>query len=79
MRTAIIRTEHVAIGYGTVNGWTGREHEGSLRIANPSARMMKFIELGGLGKAYEFYNSPQQATCQAPSLDGLAHWPGPHG
>lgn len=35
MRTAIIRTEHVAIGYGTVNGWTGREHEGSPRIAPP--------------------------------------------
>ncbi|WP_406379483.1 STAS domain-containing protein [Streptomyces sp. NBC_01618] len=133
MRTTIIRTEHVAVSYDTVNGWTVlevdgevdvrthcgireaviallseghrhfvldlcfvpfidsmclgavvaitkriREHEGSLRIACSSARMIKVFELGGLGKAYEFYNSPQEATYQAPPLDGLAHWPGPH-
>lgn len=54
-----------------------REREGSLRITCPSARMRTVFAHGGLADAYEFYDSPQEATCQSPALDGLAHWPGP--
>lgn len=66
-------------GLGTVVAITKgiREHEGSLRIACSSARMLGVFQRGGLGEAYEFYDSPQEATSQAPAGDGLAHWPGP--
>jgi anti-sigma B factor antagonist len=69
-----------SMGLGTVVAITRliREHEGSLRITCPSARMLKVFQYGGLGDAYEFYDSPQEATCQAPTGDGLAHWPDPH-
>lgn len=68
-------------GLGTVVAVTKdiRGHEGSLRIACPSARMFRVFEHGGLAEAYEFYDSPQEATRQPPSPDGLAHWPRPHG
>ncbi|WP_133917036.1 STAS domain-containing protein [Streptomyces sp. NBC_00582] len=63
---------------GTVVALTKRirKREGSLRITCPSARMRTVFQHGGLADAYEFYDSPQEATSQAPALDGLAHWPG---
>ncbi|MEU5613421.1 hypothetical protein ACI2L4_41185 [Streptomyces sparsogenes] len=34
--------------------------------------------VGGLnGATAMFCDSPQEATRQAPTLDSLAHWPGP--
>ncbi|MER6979240.1 STAS domain-containing protein [Streptomyces carpinensis] len=54
-----------------------RKQEGSLRITCPSAQILKVFRHGGLRGAYEFYDSPQEATSQPPSHDGLAYWPGP--
>ncbi|MEU6106287.1 STAS domain-containing protein [Streptomyces flaveolus] len=66
-------------GLGTVVTLTKRirAREGSLRITCPSAQILQVFTLGGLGDAYEFYDSPQEATRQAPSIDGLAQWPRP--
>ncbi len=68
-----------SIGLGTIVAITKliRDREGSLRITCPSLRMLKVFQYGGLSDAYAFYDSPQEATLQAPSPDGLASWPGP--
>ncbi|MFF0465620.1 STAS domain-containing protein [Streptomyces mexicanus] len=68
-----------SMGLGTIVAITKRikAHEGSLRITCPSARMARVFAHGGLSNAYEFYDSPQEATEQAPTVDGLAYWPGP--
>ncbi|MDT0616116.1 STAS domain-containing protein [Streptomyces lancefieldiae] len=68
-----------SMGLGMVVAVTKRIRalEGSLRITCPSAQIIKVFRSGGLGDAYEFYDSPQEATRQAPTFDGLAHWPGP--
>ncbi|PBC63903.1 hypothetical protein BKI49_12035 [Streptomyces sp. Tue6028] len=66
-----------SVGLGTVVASTKRirEREGSLRIACPSGRLLKVFEISGLHDAYDFYVSPEEATVEAPSADGLAHWP----
>lgn len=65
-------------GLGAVVAITKRIRalEGSLRITCPSRQILRTFSYGCLGHAYEFYDSPQEATRQAPSFDGLAHWPG---
>ncbi|WP_372337849.1 STAS domain-containing protein, partial [Streptomyces sp. MK5] len=67
------------LGLGTIVAITKliRDREGSLRITCPSPRMLKVFQYGGLSDAYAFYDSPEEATLQAPSPDGLASWPGP--
>ncbi|MEU4506571.1 MULTISPECIES: hypothetical protein [Streptomyces] len=69
------------MGLGAVVAITKRirGHEGSLRIACPSAQMVRIFELGRLGEAYGFYDSPQEMPLQAASFDRLAHWPSTHG
>ncbi|GGN64530.1 anti-sigma factor antagonist [Streptomyces albiflavescens] len=66
-----------SVGLGAVVASTKRirEREGSLRITSSSARLLKVFEISGLHDAYEFYDSPEEATLQAPSGSGLAHWP----
>ncbi|MET7275493.1 STAS domain-containing protein [Streptomyces flaveolus] len=68
-----------SVGLGTVVVLTKRirSREGSLRITCPSAPILQVFALGGLGDAYEFYDSPQEATRRAPTIDGLAQWPRP--
>ncbi|MFD7994197.1 STAS domain-containing protein [Streptomyces mexicanus] len=65
-----------SMGLGAIVAITNpiRAREGSLRIACPSARTFAH---GGLGNAHEFHDSPQEATEQTPTVDGLAFWPGP--
>lgn len=66
-------------GLGTMVTITKRiqQHGGSLRIVCPSTRILRTFQTGGLGDAYEFYDTIQEATRRAPTADGLAHWPGP--
>ncbi|MBW8703466.1 Anti-sigma-B factor antagonist [Streptomyces sp. MBT84] len=66
-----------SVGLGAVVASTKRvrEHGGSLRITCPSGRSRKVFEISGLHDAYEFYDSPEDATLYAPSVDGLVHWP----
>jgi anti-sigma B factor antagonist len=52
-----------------------RDREGSLRIACTSSRILKVFELTGLGDAFEFYDSPEEATRRGPLFGGLVSWP----
>ena len=52
-----------------------REHEGSLRIAATSGRIIRVFDLSGLRKAYEIHPSPEEATRHTPSAGSLTHWP----
>ncbi|MEU9480959.1 STAS domain-containing protein [Streptomyces sp. NPDC048191] len=52
-----------------------REHEGSLRIASVSSRMLRIFDLSGMRESYEIYPSTAEATQSAPSPGSLAHWP----
>jgi anti-sigma B factor antagonist len=54
-----------------------REHEGSLRIAAVSARMLRIFDLSGMRESYEIYPSAEEAVQSAPSPGSLAHWPHP--
>ncbi|MEU7057256.1 STAS domain-containing protein [Streptomyces sp. NPDC046197] len=69
-----------SMGLGTVVAITKRirDHEGSLRIACPSPRLLKVFRICGLHEAYEIFESPEEATQSAPVLDSLARWPRPH-
>jgi anti-sigma B factor antagonist len=69
-----------SVGLSAVIGITKeiRGYGGSLRIASPSVRIRHVFEYGGLGDAYEFYGSPEEATYDAPVSHGLAQWPHPH-
>lgn len=68
-----------SMGLGVVVAVTKRirEHEGSLRIAAASGRIVRVFDISGLRNLYEIHPSPEEATRQAPSLDSLAHWPHP--
>ncbi|MFC5673683.1 STAS domain-containing protein [Streptomyces incanus] len=54
-----------------------REHEGSLRIASVSGRMLRIFDLSGMRESYEIYPSAAEATQFAPTPGSLAHWPHP--
>lgn len=64
-------------GLGAVVAITKRikARKGSLRIVCATPRMRRVFENGGLEQIYDFYDSPQDATEQAPTPDGLADWP----
>ncbi|OIK07617.1 hypothetical protein BIV23_03530 [Streptomyces monashensis] len=68
-----------SVGLGVVVAITKRvrEHEGSLRIASVSSRMLRIFELTGMSESYEIYNTTEEATRSAPALGSLAHWPHP--
>ncbi|WP_239069611.1 STAS domain-containing protein [Streptomyces sp. SID13666] len=68
-----------SMGLGMVVAVTKRirEHEGSLRIASASGRIVRVFDISGLRNAYEIHPSPEEATRSAPSLGSLAHWPRP--
>jgi anti-sigma B factor antagonist len=68
-----------SMGLGMVVAVTKRirEHEGSLRIAAASGRIVKVFDISGLRTAYEIHPSPEEATRHAPSPGSLAHWPHP--
>jgi anti-anti-sigma factor len=63
LRTVVVATKRI------------RDREGSLRIACTSSRALKVFELTGLGDAFEFYGSPDEATRRDPLSGGLASWP----
>lgn len=66
-----------SMGLGVIVATTQRirEHEGSLRIASVSGRMLKLFDLSGLRESYEIYPSTAEATQSAPSPGSLKHWP----
>ncbi|MEU1601087.1 STAS domain-containing protein [Streptomyces sp. NPDC005708] len=47
-----------------------RDREGSLRITCTSSRILRVFEFTGLGDAYEFYSSPEDATRRGPLAGG---------
>ncbi|MFS4091211.1 STAS domain-containing protein [Streptomyces sp. AF1A] len=68
-----------SMGLGVIVAVTKRirEHDGSLRIACVSPRMLKIFDLSGMRESYDIYPSVEEATRTAPALGGLAHWPHP--
>ncbi|GAB2798064.1 STAS domain-containing protein [Streptomyces chlorus] len=68
-----------SMGLGVIAAITKRirEHEGSLRIASVSARMLRIFDLSGMRESYEIYPSSAEATQSAPSPGSLTHWPHP--
>lgn len=66
-----------SMGLGVIVAVTKRirEHEGSLRIASVSGRMLRIFELSGMRESYEISPSTVEATQSAPSPGSLAHWP----
>lgn len=68
-----------SMGLGVIVAITKRirEHEGSLRIASVSGRILRIFDVSGMRESYEFYPSTAEATGSAPSPGGLAHWPRP--
>ena len=44
-----------------------REHEGSLRIASVSGRILRLFDLSGMRESYEIYPSTTEATQSTPS------------
>ncbi|MEU6283220.1 STAS domain-containing protein [Streptomyces sp. NPDC047028] len=68
-----------SMGLGVIVAITKRirEHEGSLRIASVSPRMLKLFDLSGMRKSYEMYPSAAEATQSVPSPGSLARWPHP--
>ncbi|MGA5563563.1 STAS domain-containing protein [Streptomyces platensis] len=68
-----------SMGLGVIVAMTKRirEHEGSLRIASVSGRILKLFDLSGMRESYETHPSTSEATHSAPSPGGLAHWPHP--
>ncbi|MET7929421.1 STAS domain-containing protein [Streptomyces sp. NPDC051453] len=68
-----------SMGLGVVVAVTKRirEHDGSLRIASASGRIVKVFDISGLRDAYEIHSTPEEATRHAPSTGSLAHWPHP--
>ncbi|MFD5492412.1 STAS domain-containing protein [Streptomyces sp. NPDC001812] len=70
-----------SMGLGVIVAITKRirEHEGSLRIASVSGRILRIFDLSGMRESYEIYPSAAEATQSAPSPGSLAHWPHPSG
>jgi anti-sigma B factor antagonist len=68
-----------SMGLGVIVAVTKRirEHDGSLRLASVSGRMLKIFDLSGMRESYEIYQSSEEATGSTPSLGGLSHWPHP--
>ncbi|MFF0791446.1 STAS domain-containing protein [Streptomyces spiralis] len=68
-----------SMGLGVIVAITKRirEHEGSLRIASVSSRMLRIFDLSGMRESYEIYPSAAEATQSAPAPGSLAHWPHP--
>jgi anti-sigma B factor antagonist len=66
-----------SMGLGVIVAITKRvrEHEGSLRIASVSGRILKIFDLSGMRESYEIYPSTPEATQSAPAPGSLAHWP----
>ncbi len=66
-----------SMGLGVIVAITKRirEHEGSLRIASASGRLLKIFDLSGMRESYEIYPSTAEAAQSAPSPGSLAHWP----
>ncbi|MET8947866.1 STAS domain-containing protein [Streptomyces sp. NPDC004542] len=58
-----------SVGLGVIVAITQRirEHEGSLRIASVSGRLMRIFDLSGTRESYEIYPSAAEATQSAPS------------
>ncbi|WP_181801762.1 STAS domain-containing protein [Streptomyces shenzhenensis] len=54
-----------------------REHEGSLRVASASGRILRIFDLSAMRESYEIYPPTAEATGSAPSPGSLAHWPHP--
>ncbi|MGW7404295.1 STAS domain-containing protein [Streptomyces sp. NPDC054833] len=68
-----------SMGLGVIVAITKRirEHEGSLRIASLSGRMLRIFDLSGMRQSYEICPSSQEATQSVPLSGSLAHWPHP--
>jgi anti-sigma B factor antagonist len=68
-----------SMGLGVIVAITKRirEHEGSLRIASVSGRMLRIFDLSGMLESFEIHPSTAEATGSAPSSGSLAHWPHP--
>jgi anti-sigma B factor antagonist len=66
-----------SMGLGVIVAITKRirEHEGSLRIASVSGRVLRLFDLSGMRESYEIYPSTREATQSTPSPDSLKHWP----
>jgi anti-sigma B factor antagonist len=66
-----------SMGLGVIVAITKRirEHEGSLRIASVSGRLLKIFDLSGMRESYEIYQSSEEATRSTPSPGSLVHWP----
>ncbi|MCX4649698.1 STAS domain-containing protein [Streptomyces sp. NPDC055059] len=68
-----------SMGLGVIVAITKRirEHEGSLRIASASGRILRIFDLSGMRESYEIFPSAGEATQSVPSPGSLAHWPRP--
>ncbi|WP_327242462.1 STAS domain-containing protein [Streptomyces sp. NBC_01320] len=68
-----------SMGLGVIVAITKRirEHEGSLRIASVSSRVLRIFDLSGMRESYEIYPSAAEAAQSVPSPGSLAHWPHP--
>jgi anti-sigma B factor antagonist len=66
-----------SMGLGVIVAVTKRirEHDGSLRLASVSGRMLKIFDLSGMRESYEICHSSEEATSSAPSPGSLVHWP----
>jgi anti-sigma B factor antagonist len=66
-----------SMGLGVIVAITKRirEHEGSLRIASVSGRILRLFDLSGMRESYEIYPSAAEATQSTPSPGSLKHWP----
>ncbi|MFD5650533.1 STAS domain-containing protein [Streptomyces sp. NPDC127039] len=68
-----------SMGLGVIVAITKRirEHEGSLRIASVSSRLLRIFDLSGMRESYEIHPSRAEAAQSAPSPGSLSHWPHP--
>ncbi|MDX3233625.1 STAS domain-containing protein [Streptomyces sp. ME19-01-6] len=68
-----------SMGLGVIVAITKRirEHDGSLRIASVSGRILKIFDLSGMRESFEIYPSAAEATQSEPSPGSLKHWPHP--
>lgn len=66
-----------SMGMGVIVAITKRirEHDGSLRIASVSGRMLRIFDLSGMRESYEIHPSATEAAQSVPSPGSLAHWP----
>ena len=68
-----------SMGLGVIVAITNRirAHDGALRIAAVSGRILRIFDLSGMRDSYEIYPSAEQATSAAPAPGSLANWPHP--